>query len=599
MIGRGDRLLEHAHRPMLQRDDRQVDEIDATAAPLHPQCEGRLDQPLVTRHQAQHMPERGAGEQRESKRVMGGGVEPAPEFEAEVRPSARQFGRAEQRLDLPQRELGLGVVERANAGRTQHVGSIDAGRFEVVDELGHVPGRQPVGFGGLAHQRSPGAGGKAPGRVSENISTLSENIKKVTWRRHTMRQPRHRRPVFRRRKSMSELTGGELLARALANEGVKFVFGLPCPEIDPLLAALDANGIRFVTIRHEAAAVHMAEGLYKTTGKVAVVLGNPGPGTANLVPGLLTARHEGVPVLAITSQHRAGVVYPSTPATFQGQDQLDLIKPAVKWNGPVFEWTRIPELVRMAFREMWAGRPGPVHLEIPGPVLYATGDPATAPIHPGESGRSVAAAGVRVAARGGRGAAREREDAGDLRRHRRRSRPGERRADRARRTARLSGDPVDGGTCRHAARSPAVLPLPESGGRRTAPQRGRDAGRGFARRQSRRALRQVLGRPREVPGHSRRRGPAAHRRVPSRRDRHGRRCPHGSRRTGREASRPQAGEPRGAPTSPHSAPSSEPGRKQSAIRSSRGRVPAFTPPRRSVLSARCSVPAPSTAPTAA
>ena len=43
---------------------------------------------------------------------------------------------------------------------------------------------------------------------------------------------------------MTDMTGGELLARALANEGVKFVFGLPCPEIDPLLAALDANGIR-------------------------------------------------------------------------------------------------------------------------------------------------------------------------------------------------------------------------------------------------------------------------------------------------------------------------------------------------------------------
>lgn len=187
---------------------------------------------------------------------------------------------------------------------------------------------------------------------------------------------------------MTSITGGELLARALANEGVKFVFGLPCPEIDPLLAALDANGIRFVTIRHEAAAVHMAEGLYKTTGQVAVVLGNPGPGSSNLVPGLLTARHEGVPVLAISSQHRAGVVYPSTPATFQGQDQLDLFKPVVKWNGPVFEWTRIPELVRMAFREMWAGRPGPVHLDIPGPVLYATGDAATAPIHPSDSGRA-------------------------------------------------------------------------------------------------------------------------------------------------------------------------------------------------------------------
>jgi acetolactate synthase-1/2/3 large subunit len=60
----------------------------------------------------------------------------------------------------------------------------------------------------------------------------------------------------------------------------------------------------------------------------------------------------------------------------------------VKWNGPVFEWTRIPELVRMAFREMWAGRPGPVHLEIPGPVLYAEGTPDTTPIFPSGTGRA-------------------------------------------------------------------------------------------------------------------------------------------------------------------------------------------------------------------
>jgi acetolactate synthase-1/2/3 large subunit len=187
---------------------------------------------------------------------------------------------------------------------------------------------------------------------------------------------------------MTLITGGELLARALANEGVRFVFGLPCPEIDPFLVTLSAHRIRFVPVRHEAAAVHMAEGLYKTTGQVAVVLGNPGPGTSNLIPGLVTARHEGVPVIAITSQHRAGVVYPATPATFQGQDQLDLLRPAVKWNAPVFDWTRIPELVRMAFREAFAGRPGPVHLEVPGPTLYAEGDPATARVFTHESGRA-------------------------------------------------------------------------------------------------------------------------------------------------------------------------------------------------------------------
>jgi acetolactate synthase-1/2/3 large subunit len=181
---------------------------------------------------------------------------------------------------------------------------------------------------------------------------------------------------------MTEITGGELFARALQAEGIEFLFGLPCPEIDPLLAQLQAHGIRMVPVRHEAAGVHMAEGLYKTTGKVAAVLGNPGPGSANLLPGVVTALHEGVPVLAITSQHRLGIVYPSPPSTFQGQDQLDLFRPAVKWGGPIFEWARIPEVLRMAFREMHNGRPGPVHIELPAPILYETGDPHTAPVLP-------------------------------------------------------------------------------------------------------------------------------------------------------------------------------------------------------------------------
>jgi acetolactate synthase I/II/III large subunit len=181
---------------------------------------------------------------------------------------------------------------------------------------------------------------------------------------------------------MTEITGGELFARALQAEGIEFLFGLPSPEVDPLLAQLGAHGIRLVPVRHEAAAVHMAEGLYKTTGKVAAVLGNPGPGSANLLPGVVTALHEGVPVLVITSQHRLGIVYPSPPSTFQGQDQLDLFRPVVKWGGPVFQWSRIPEVLRLAFREMWNGRPGPVHVELPAPILYAAEDDETAPVTP-------------------------------------------------------------------------------------------------------------------------------------------------------------------------------------------------------------------------
>jgi len=187
---------------------------------------------------------------------------------------------------------------------------------------------------------------------------------------------------------MGEITGGEVLVRCLANEGVRFVFGLPCPEVDPILASLEAHGLRLVPVRHEAAAVHMAEGLYKTTGQVAAVLGNPGPGSANLLPGVITARHEGVPVVVITAQHRLGIVYPSPPSTFQGQDQLDVFKPAVKWGGPIFDWSRIPEVTALAFREMWCGRPGPVQLEIPAPVSYATGDESRLRILPPASYRA-------------------------------------------------------------------------------------------------------------------------------------------------------------------------------------------------------------------
>lgn len=187
---------------------------------------------------------------------------------------------------------------------------------------------------------------------------------------------------------MTEIDGGELFARCLASEGIEQVFGLPSPEIDPLFSKLEVNGIRLVPVRHESAGVHMAEGLYKSTGKASAVVGNPGPGSANLLPGIYTARHEGVPVLAITSQHRMGVSYPSPPSTFQGQDQLEAFRPAVKWGGPIFEWGRIAEVLRLAFREMWTGRPGPVQVEVPAPVMYETGAAEDQPVLPPEAYRA-------------------------------------------------------------------------------------------------------------------------------------------------------------------------------------------------------------------
>jgi acetolactate synthase-1/2/3 large subunit len=181
---------------------------------------------------------------------------------------------------------------------------------------------------------------------------------------------------------VSTINGGELFVKSMAAEGIRFLFGLPSPTVDPILANLEENGIRFVPIHHESAALHMAEGLYKTTGQASAVIANPGPGSANLIPGVITARHEGVPVLVITSQHRLGVVYPSPPTTFQGQDQIDAFKAAVKWGGPIFQWDRTAEVMRLAFREMWNGRPGPVQVDIPAPILYEEGETSAAPVRP-------------------------------------------------------------------------------------------------------------------------------------------------------------------------------------------------------------------------
>ena len=181
---------------------------------------------------------------------------------------------------------------------------------------------------------------------------------------------------------MAKMSGGELLAHCLANENIRFLFALPDDHYDMLLGSLEKYGIRHVAVRHEAAAVHMAEGVYKSSGEVAAVAFGPGPGAANGLPGVITAQFEGTPVFVLTGQLRKGVIYPSSPAVFQGQDQLDLYRPSVKWGGPIFAWERIPEIVRSAFREMWCGRPGPVHVDVSIDIDEESGDREAVSIWP-------------------------------------------------------------------------------------------------------------------------------------------------------------------------------------------------------------------------
>lgn len=176
---------------------------------------------------------------------------------------------------------------------------------------------------------------------------------------------------------MATITGGELLLRCLKAEGVERIIALPDLGYDPLVQRLKDYGVRFVVPRHEAAAVHMAEGAYKTSGVIPVVMAGAGPGMANLVSGVICAREEGVPVVVITAQRRAGVVYPARSGVYQGVDQTDIFRPITKWTAVVHAWERIPEIVQKAFRTVTVGRPGPVHIDLPESICYATGDEAS------------------------------------------------------------------------------------------------------------------------------------------------------------------------------------------------------------------------------
>ena len=193
---------------------------------------------------------------------------------------------------------------------------------------------------------------------------------------------------------MAEITGGELLLRCLHAESVRYIHAITDGTYMIFLEALERLGeefgMRLVVPRHEAAAAHMADAYSRVTGEPGVVMACAGPGAANLLSGVICAQAEGVPLVAITTMRRTAVSddYRHTGST-QSPDHLALFRPAVKWNGRISHWQRIPDMVRHAFRVALAGTPGPVHLLIPEDVLAQTGDTNDVNIWPPERYRSL------------------------------------------------------------------------------------------------------------------------------------------------------------------------------------------------------------------
>ena len=165
------------------------------------------------------------------------------------------------------------------------------------------------------------------------------------------------------------LTGAQALVRVLLAEGVDTVFGIVGGKLSPLFHALSREpGIRFIGVRHEAAAPMMAAAVYAGTGKLAVAVAELGPGGLNLASGLGVAFNNNLPLLAITTNQHRAASYPHT-GVFMDLDTRAVTAPLTKWNAVVNDARRMPELARRAFREALTGRPGPVHLDIPQDVL--------------------------------------------------------------------------------------------------------------------------------------------------------------------------------------------------------------------------------------
>jgi len=168
---------------------------------------------------------------------------------------------------------------------------------------------------------------------------------------------------------MGQFIGGEVLARMLAAEGVKVVFGIVDGTYMGFFASFDKHGIRLVSPRHETSAAHMAGAYARLTGKLGVCMASNGPGVANILPGIAVENGEGNRVLVITSSRRSQIAYPDRGGAYQYFDQTGVTRAMTKWSGSVPSFDRLPELFRRAARISWTGRPGVVHLDIPETVM--------------------------------------------------------------------------------------------------------------------------------------------------------------------------------------------------------------------------------------
>src|SRR6056300_1776968 len=181
----------------------------------------------------------------------------------------------------------------------------------------------------------------------------------------------------KRSKAMTrQMTGAKMIVQALKDQGVDTVFGYPGGAVLPIYDEIfQQNDIRHILVRHEQGAIHAAEGYARSTGKPGVCLVTSGPGATNAVTGLTDALMDSIPLVVLTGQVPTFMIGSDA---FQEADTIGITRPCTKHNWLVKDTKNLAATIHEAFHVATSGRPGPVLIDIPKDVQFAT-DTYTAP----------------------------------------------------------------------------------------------------------------------------------------------------------------------------------------------------------------------------
>ncbi|MGY5452026.1 acetolactate synthase 3 large subunit [Agarivorans sp. MS3-6] len=162
---------------------------------------------------------------------------------------------------------------------------------------------------------------------------------------------------------MEKLSGAEMVVRCLQDQGIKHIFGYPGGSVlDVYDALFDSSDIEHVLVRHEQAAVHMADGYARATGEVGTVLVTSGPGATNTITGIATAYMDSVPLVILSGQVPTSLIGQDA---FQETDMIGVSRPVVKHSFLVKKAEDIPAAIKKAYYIAATGRPGPVVIDLP------------------------------------------------------------------------------------------------------------------------------------------------------------------------------------------------------------------------------------------